>query len=146
MSTEVRASYTDNFGHAFDDKGRITVPSEWRQPWFETCLYVFPSAEKCLKVFPASWLGQKQEQVSKLKYSDPVRKSLELLASRAQSAIFDAQGRIMIKEKMRTGAGLKREAMLVGHNDHFQIWDKTTWEEQNVRAITFEEAVEAIGL
>ncbi len=40
MSTETRASYTDTFGHAFDAKGRITVPSEWRQASFEKNLFI----------------------------------------------------------------------------------------------------------
>ena len=96
--TEVRASYTDSFAHAFDAKGRITVPSEWRQPTFEATLYVLPSSNRCLKVYPASWLGQLQEKVSQLKIGDPMRQGVETLASRAQTAILDTQGRIMIKE------------------------------------------------
>src|SRR5271168_334412 len=124
MSTEVRASYTDTFGHAFDAKGRITVPSEWRQASFEESLFVLPSSDRCLKVYPASWLGRLQEQVSLLKAADPQRKGVEDLATTAQSATFDTQGRIMVKEKLREGAGLKKDAMLVGRLDHFEIWDK----------------------
>jgi MraZ protein len=146
MSTEVRASYTDSFGHSFDLKGRITVPAEWRQPVFETSLFVLPSSERCLKVYPASWLGRLQEHISKLKVADPVRKGAEDLASKAQSATFDTQGRIMVKEKLREGAGLKKDAMLVGRLDHFQIWDKATWQKKKVAELTVEEALSAIGL
>ncbi len=146
MSTEVLASYTDSFGHAFDDKGRITVPSEWRQPFFEPSLFVFPSSDRCLKVYPASWLGRLQENVSRLKSADPMRLGVENLATAAQSATFDTQGRIMIKEKLRAGAHLKKDAMLVGRLDHFEIWDKATWEKKDVAAMTVEEALSAIGL
>jgi MraZ protein len=146
MSTEVRASYTDSFGHAFDAKGRITVPAEWRQPWFEASLFVLPSSDKCLKVYPASWLGRLQEQVSRLKAADPMRQGVEILASKAQSALFDTQGRIMVKEKLREGAGLKKDALLVGRLDHFQIWDKAAWEKKDTAAMTVEEALSAIGL
>jgi MraZ protein len=146
MSTEVRASYTDSFGHAFDPKGRITVPAEWRQPSFEASLFVLPSSDKCLKVYPASWLGRLQEKVSQLKAADPMRKGVEDLATKAQSATFDTQGRIMIREKLREGAGLKKDAVLVGRLDHFQIWDKAAWEKQDVAAMTVEEALSAIGL
>ena len=144
--TEVRASYTDSFAHAFDAKGRITVPSEWRQPTFETTLYVLPSSNRCLKVYPASWLGRLQEKVSQLKVGDPMRQSVEALASRAQTAILDTQGRIMIKEKLRDGAGLKKEAMLVGRLDHFQVWEQAAWEKQDTANITVEEAMSAAGL
>ncbi len=146
MSTEVRASYTDSFGHAFDAKGRITVPAEWRQPSFEATLFVLPSSDRCLKVYPASWLGRLQEQVSLLKSADPMRKGVEDLATTAQSATFDTQGRIMIKEKLREGAGLKKDAVLVGRLDHFQIWDKTAWHRKPTAAMTVEEALSAIGL
>ena len=81
MSTEVRASYTDSFGHAFDAKGRITVPAEWRQPSFEASLFVLPSSDRCLRVYPASWLGRLQEEVSRLKSADPHRKGVEDLAT-----------------------------------------------------------------
>ena len=146
MSIEVRASYTDSFGHAFDAKGRITVPAEWRQPSFEASLFVLPSSDRCLKVYPASWLGRLQENVSRLKSADPMRLGVENLATAAQSATFDTQGRIMIKEKLRTGAQLKKDAMLVGRLDHFEIWDKATWEKKDVAAMTVEEALSAIGL
>jgi MraZ protein len=146
MSTEVRASYTDTFGHAFDDKGRITVPAEWRQPSFEASLFVLPSSDKCLKVYPASWLGNLQEKVSQLKSADPMRQGVEILASKAQSATFDTQGRIMVKEKLREGAGLKKDAVLVGRLDHFQIWDKAVWARKDTATMTVEEALSAIGL
>src|SRR5271156_6458969 len=98
MSTDVRASYTGTFEHAFDAKGRITVPSEWRWESFESHLFVLPSSERCLKVYPASWLGRLQEKVSVLKAADPMRKGVEDLAMTAQSATFDQQGRIMVKQ------------------------------------------------
>ena len=146
MSTEVRASYTDSFGHAFDAKGRITVPAEWRAESFETRLFVFPSSETCLKVYPESWLGQLQEKVSALKAADPMRAGVERLASKAQSATFDQQGRIMVKQNLRQGSGLKKDAVLVGRLDHFQIWDKAAWEKQETAKMTVEEALSAIGL
>ncbi len=43
MANEIRASYTDTFEHAFDAKGRITVPAEWRAESFEARLFVLPS-------------------------------------------------------------------------------------------------------
>src|SRR5271155_5783406 len=143
---EVRASYTDSFSHSFDAKGRITVPAEWRDVPFEKSLFVFPSNEHCVRVYPASWLGRLQEEVARLKSADPHRKGVEDLAMTAQSASFDTQGRIMVKEKLREGAGLKKDVMLVGRLDHFQIWDKAAWEKKDTATMTVEEALSAIGL
>jgi MraZ protein len=146
MTSDLRASYTDTFSHAFDAKGRITVPSEWRGESFESQLFVLPSSEACVRVYPASWLGRLQAQVAMLKTADPQRARVEALASLAQSTTWDQQGRIMVKEKLRQGAQLKKEAVLVGRLDHFQIWDKALWGAKETVPTTVEEALAAIGL
>ena len=84
--------------------------------------------------------------MSQLKVGDPMRQGVEVLASRAQTAILDTQHRIMIKEKLREGAGLKKDAVLVGRLDHFQIWDKALWGAKETTPTTVEEALAAIGL
>jgi MraZ protein len=146
MANDTRASYTDTFGHAFDTKGRITVPSDWRAESYEARLFVLPSSEKCVRVYPESWLGRLQEQVAALKDADPMRGKLKDLASLAQGTTWDQQGRIMVKEKLREGAGLKKESVLVGRLDHFEIWDKTAWEAKQTAPTTVEEALSAMGL
>jgi MraZ protein len=146
MSIEARASYTDTFGHAFDAKGRITVPSEWRVDSFESRLFVLPSSDPCVRVYPESWLSDLQEKLKGLKDGDPVRRQVQALASIAQSTTWDQQGRMMVKEKLRQRAGLKKEAMLVGLLTHFEIWDKAAWEKKQAAATTVEEALSAIGL
>jgi len=146
MSNEMRASYTDTFGHAFDAKGRITVPAEWRQPGFEPSLFVLPSSESCVRVYPGSWMSELQEKLKSLKDGDPVRRQVQALAAMAQSTTWDQQGRIMVKEKLRQRAGLKKEAVLVGLLTHFEIWDKTAWGRKQTAEPTVEEALSAIGL
>ena len=146
MGTELRASYTDTFRHAFDTKGRITVPAEWRADSYESRLFILPSSELCLRVYPESWLGRLQEQVALLRDADPMRKQVESLASLAQGTTWDQQGRIMVKEKLRAGAGLKKEAVLVGRLNHFQIWDLAAWDAKETAPTTVEEALSAMGL
>ena len=143
---EYRASYTDSFAHAFDAKGRITVPSEWREAPFENRLVILRSKSPCLRVYPASWFSRLQARTDELKSTDPSRAEMERLAASAQNAAFDQQGRIMVKESFRTAAGLKKDAMLVGCSDHFQIWDKAAWESRQPAPVTVEDALLAMGL
>ncbi|HSI86278.1 MAG: division/cell wall cluster transcriptional repressor MraZ [Candidatus Methylacidiphilales bacterium] len=146
MQIPPRASYTDTFEHAFDIKGRVTVPSDWRSETFEPHLHAFPSKEKCVKIYPASYLGRLQEQLSGLKMDDPQRKRVELLASLAQNASWDQQGRIMIKEKLRSMAGIKKNAVLVGRLDHFEIWAREEWDALPALDTTLEDAAALLGL
>ena len=146
MIPDLRASYTDTFEHAFDAKGRITVPAEWRADSYEKRLFLLRSKDRCVRVYPESWLARLQLQIATLKGSDPMRQQVEELASSAQMATWDQQGRIMVKEKLRQGAGLKKEAVLVGRLERFEIWDKAVWNAKQATAITVEEALSAIGL
>jgi MraZ protein len=120
------AVYADQFQHGFDDKGRITVPSDWRRsPQYESYLFVIPSSEGegCLKVYPESWFVRLQQRVRERAMNDPQRRMVEQLAAISQPATIDAQGRIVVKVEFRKRAGIQKEALLVGANDHFEIWN-----------------------
>jgi MraZ protein len=123
MNAPYKASYADTFEHGFDAKGRITIPSEWRDEGYESQLFVFPSSEGCLKVYPSSWLARQQEKLADLPLADKRRKKIEALAMIAQKIAWDSQGRVMISGRLRDHAGLKKTAILAGAFDHFEIWD-----------------------
>lgn len=138
--------YTDTFEHAFDAKGRITVPSEWRSEAHEKRLHVLPSQDGCLKVYPASFLSNKARALADAPISDPRRKSLEKLSRLAQLAECDQQGRIMIKPHNRTHANLSKQSVLVGCSDHFEIWDSERWKSHEEIPATLEELLREAGL
>jgi MraZ protein len=142
----MNANYTDTFEHAFDDKGRITIPSEWRQEGYEARLFAFPSRSSCLKVYPESWLARLQERVSNLSFQDPSRQQVEALARIAQMVGWDQQGRIGVKERLRKQAALRREAVLAGCFDHFEIWSAEAWRALQPGPATLEDVMEKMGL
>ncbi|MDE1170790.1 MAG: division/cell wall cluster transcriptional repressor MraZ [Verrucomicrobium sp.] len=148
MEPELRASYTDAFEHAFDEKGRLTIPSEWRGAPFESRLFLFPSREGGIKVYPESWLSRLQKTVQSqgLKLGDPQRLHVEALARLAQAATLDPNGRITVKERLRRQAGLKKEAALIGCLDHFTIQSPEALQRFEPRITTLEDAAEALGL
>jgi MraZ protein len=149
MESAIQQAYTDTFEHSFDEKGRITVPKEWRGEGFEGVLHIIPSREGCLKVYPGSYLGKKRAQLDEEKaaLSDPRRKALEVLASGIQQVSPDGHHRISIKEKFRQHAVLepKAQAALVGKFDHFEIWNHGTWSDKQEDELTLEAAAELAG-
>ena len=144
----MKEAYTDRFEFSLDDKGRVSVPVEWRGEAFEKRFLLLPSEEGCLRVYPASFLGRQLEKLSAegVTSTDVRRKSLEKLASVMQAAEPDQQGRIMIREKFRQHAGLNRQAVLVGRLDHFEIWEPRRWQKVAPPALTFEELAKEAGL
>ena len=144
----MKEAYTDRFEFSLDDKGRLSVPVEWRGEAFEKRFLVMPSSDGCLRIYPASFLGREMEKLSSLgaTSADARRKSLEKLASVIQATEPDQQGRIMIREKFRQHAGLGRQAVLVGRLDHFEVWDPKKWKKIAPPATTFEEVAKEVGL
>ena len=144
----MKEAYTDRFEFSLDDKGRVSVPAEWRGEAFEKRFLLMPSEDGCLRVYPASFLGRQLEKLSAdgATSTDVRRKSLEKLASVMQAAEPDQQGRIMIREKFRQHAALGREAVLIGCLDHFQIWDPKRWGRIAPPSTTFEQVAKDAGL
>jgi MraZ protein len=144
----MKEAYTDRFEFSLDDKGRVSVPVEWRGEAFEKRFLLLPSEEGCLRVYPASFLGRQLEKLSSegVTSADARRRSLEKLASVMQAAEPDQQGRIMIREKFRQHAGLNRQAVLVGRLDHFEIWEPRRWQKVAPPALTFEQLAKEAGL
>ena len=144
----MKEAYTDRFEFSLDDKGRLSVPVEWRGEAFEKRFLVMPSADGCLRVYPASFLGREMDKLSNMgaTSADARRKSLEKLASVIQATEPDQQGRIMIREKFRQHAGLARQAVLVGRLDHFQVWEPKRWKKIAPPTTTFEEVAQEVGL
>jgi MraZ protein len=144
----MKEAYTDRFEFSLDDKGRVSVPAEWRGEAFEKRFLLLPSEEGCLRVYPASFLGRQLEKLSAegVTSTDVRRKSLEKLASVMQAAEPDQQGRIMIREKFRQHAGLSRQAVMVGRLDHFEIWEPRRWQKVAPPTLTFEELAQEAGL
>jgi len=144
----MKEAYTDRFEFSLDDKGRVSVPVEWRGEAFEKRFLLLPSEEGCLRVYPATFLGRQLEKLSAegATSTDARRKSLEKLASVMQAAEPDQQGRIMIREKFRQHAGLNRQAVLVGRLDHFDIWEPRRWQKIAPPALTFEQLAQEAGL
>ena len=144
----MKEAFTDRFEFSLDDKGRVSVPVEWRGEAFEKRFLVMPSEEGCLRVYPASFLGRQLEKLAAegATSTDARRKSLEKLASVMQAAEPDQQGRIIIREKFRQHAGLSRQAVLVGRLDHFDIWEPRRWQKVAPPALTFEQLAKEAGL
>ena len=58
-----------------------------------------------------------------------IRNYLRLFYSRAERVDLDGQGRIRIPDRLAEFAQLKREAVLLGVQDHAEIWDAAVWDE-----------------
>lgn len=148
MTTTFNLPYMGTFTHAFDEKGRLTVPREWRGEGFENRLVVLPAQDKrgkMLRVFPGSYLAKQSEKVAGAPLDDPRRMKLDDLFSVGQMLQMDAQNRVAVRDDLRRAAGLDKNAVLVGVGDHFQLWNPEARQSQPSEMPTVEQVLREVG-
>jgi len=116
------------FEHTIDDKNRLTLPAKFRQA-LSGGLVITRGMDGCLYCYPqASWERLVEERLSGL---DPLsregRQLHRFFFAGASEAEPDKQGRVMLPASLAKNAGIDREVVVAGVNDHLEIWDRAAW-------------------
>ncbi|MNE37778.1 cell division protein MraZ [compost metagenome] len=53
----------------------------------------------------------------------------------AMDVDMDGTGRVLISPELREAVGLSKEAVLLGMGNHFELWDKATYDAQEAQAM-----------
>lgn len=119
--------FTGEYVHSFDEKGRVIMPSKFRNELGEI-FYIGKGLDKCLFVYPIeAWT----EFVGKLRnlssFNKQERFFLRQFVSGFSECSFDKQGRILIPPSLREFSGLNNEATIIGVIDRIEIWNKDSW-------------------
>lgn len=139
--------FTGEFAHSIDEKGRLAIPAKFR-PRFKEGAVVTRWLERSLAVFPATRFGELQERVSKLPLSSRnAREFSRFLMSGAHEDEPDGQGRVVVPQHLRAYAGIRNEAIVVGANDHLEIWAPDAWRQYIAETEgTIEQHLEDLGI
>jgi MraZ protein len=87
--------FLGQFYHNLDDKGRLTVPSRFREELASDGAYVMQGFERNLMVLPANTFEVVSHRIQKLSMTDPTARMLRrLLFSTADRVELDKSGRI----------------------------------------------------
>jgi MraZ protein len=126
--------YNSIYHHGVDEKRRLQIPAKWRpqDENFQFTLILWPNSggkEPYLLVLPPEPMRALLEKLKGMPYSDPKADSLRrLLGKNSDQVTLDKAGRICIPEAMAKGAGIEREAVLIGSWDRFEIWNPERYE------------------
>lgn len=113
--------------HSIDDKGRLTIPSKFREALGATFI-VTRGLDNCLFIYPMSeWsiLEQKLKALPLMK-SD-ARAFTRFFFSGATECELDKQGRVNLPKHLCEYAKLDKECMVLGVSSRVEIWSKETW-------------------
>ena len=123
---------TGTFSRAIDEKLRIAIPKLLREalgPLAKKALYVTPGTDGSLAIYTEDALAEMAKRLSQVSpNAQDVRAFSRLFYARAQAVELDSQGRVRIPPDLVALAGLEKEAMLVGVQDHLELWERRHWE------------------
>ena len=126
--------YNSIYRHGVDEKRRLQIPAKWRptEENFQFTVILWPGSsgkEPYLLVLPPEPLKTLVDKLKGMPYSDPKADSLRrLLGKNSDQVVMDKAGRICLPELMAAGAGIDREAVLIGSWDRFEIWNPNRYE------------------
>ena len=115
-----------------DSKGRLTVPTRYRDEILETCrgsmVVTIDTEERCLLIYPQPAWEDIQRKVESLpSFNSAARRVQRLLIGHATDIPMDRNGRILITPPLREYAMLDKQTVLLGQGNKLELWDETTW-------------------
>lgn len=123
--------FLGKYKHTLDIKGRLTIPSRFRELLAADGAYITQGFDHNLMVLPPTAFEKIYERVNRMSMTDNNARMLKrLIFSSAEKVDVDRAGRILIPEHLRQLADLESEAIVVGLGDYFEIWAPEPWEEQ----------------
>lgn len=121
-----------------DEKGRFAIPTRYRDEVQETCackLIVtvalderFVGMPGCLWVYPMPEWETLEIKIKELPAASKKGANLKrFLIGNAYECEMDAQGRLLLPEKLRKFANLDKKVVLLGQLTRFELWNEEAW-------------------
>ena len=124
--------FLSRYEHTIDEKGRITIPSGFREELGES-VYLTQGFDGNLQAFPITLFEKLADRVRSISLLDPNSRMLRrLIFSNAKQIKFDNAGRILIPAFLRETANLEETALIVGVGEYFELWSPDKWQAQQV--------------
>ena len=122
--------FTGEYNHSIDAKGRVIVPSKFREQLGEEFV-VTKGLDGCLFVYPKSeWEGI-EEKFRGLPSNAETRRFMRFFFAGAATCEVDKQGRILIPPNLREHADLQKDIVSAGVLNRVEIWNKDRWLESS---------------
>ena len=117
------------YKHNLDTKGRIIVPSKFRELLDEQFV-ITRGLDRCLFAYTVDEWSRIEEKLKTLPLTKKdARKFTRLFFSGATDVEIDKQGRINIPQNLREYAGLLKDCTVIGVSSRIEIWDSAAWED-----------------
>ncbi|RMD53124.1 MAG: division/cell wall cluster transcriptional repressor MraZ [Nitrospirae bacterium] len=128
------AGFFGLFYNSIDSKGRIVIPSIFREElavnYNAKLVVVNDALESCLLAYPEEDWKEHIRFISTLpQHNKNIRFYMRRVIASASVCEIDKHGRILIPVTLRKTAALKKDVVIAGQGAKLEIWDKNKWEE-----------------
>jgi MraZ protein len=124
-------SYYGESTSRLDEKGRITVPRKMRDTMDvlgHAIWYMTRGFDQCIFLFHRDEWNRIRAQMSRRPAMNAQALDVRrLFFSGVAEVRPDNQGRMALPEHLREHAGIDREVVVIGVDQHIELWDKETW-------------------
>jgi MraZ protein len=123
--------FTGLFSRSIDEKLRVAVPKRLREALERgdrPAVYITPGTDQSLAIYTEESLTRLAERLAQVPPTrQDVRSFTRLFYARAQRVELDSQGRVRIPAELAELARLEKEIVLLGVQDHVEIWAADRW-------------------
>lgn len=131
--------YFGNYEHSLDTKGRLVIPSKFREQ-LGVLVYITKGFDGCLNLYSQKDFEKTLQELSALSFNNATsRAHIRANAGSTDECQIDAQGRLQLPSKLLAREGLGKEITIVGAIDHLEIWDRQKWNEYFEKAYSDDE-------
>lgn len=123
---------TGTFARSVDEKLRVAIPKRVRDAMGAAAssgLFVTPGTDASLAIYTEGALAALAHRMATASPAQhDVRAFNRLFYAQAERVELDAQGRIRLPPALASLAGLAKDAVLLGVQDHLELWDRQRWD------------------
>ena len=119
--------FMGEYNHTIDTKGRLIVPSKFREALGDEFV-VTKGLDGCLFVYDNTEWAAFEEKLKGLPLTNKdARAFVRFFLAGAATVEVDKQGRILLPSVLREFAQITKDAVLVGVASRIEIWSKDRW-------------------
>jgi len=129
----VLLSFLGEYYHSVDSKGRMIIPSKFRDGFGEV-FYLCKGFEDCLMILTSEEIQKIETKIKETHLTNKgIRQFMRIFFSGMVDVSFDPQGRVLIPKSLRAFANIDKEATVVGTGLYLEIWQREKWEEHRTK-------------
>lgn len=126
---------TGTHPRTLDDKKRLALPKRIREQLGKVRqLYVTPGPDQTLWLYDPRGLQNLSAKLDQAPATDSeARVFRRLFFAQTEAVDIDSQSRILIPDRLVEFAGLEHEVVLLGVQDHLELWNAAKWQEYEAK-------------